>query len=71
MVTNHLRDDPATTALWRNVRRVGHPRRTRSGVAAPPLTPSAPTPVTPATTPSSAVAPPQTTSQLSVMEKAS
>ena len=71
MVTNHLRDDPETTALWRNVRRVGHPRRTRSAAAASPPVPSAPTPVTPATTPPPAVAPPQTTSPFSVMEKAS
>jgi hypothetical protein len=67
MVTNHLRSDPATTALWRNVRRVGHPHRTRRAAAASPPVASAPTP---ATTPP-AVTPLQTTSPSSVMEKAS
>ena len=68
MVTNHLRADPATDALWRSIRRIGHPRRARGKARASPPVPSAPTP---ATTPPSAVDPPQTTSSQSVMEKAS
>ncbi len=35
MVTNHLRGDPETTALWRTVRRIGHARRPRRVAAAP------------------------------------
>ena len=68
MVTNHLRDDPATDALWRSIRRIGHPRRTRAKASASPPVPSAPTPTA---TPPSAAAPPQTTPPLSVMENAS
>ncbi len=70
MVNNHLRDDPETTALWRSVRRIGHPRRPRRVEAAPLPAPSAPTPAPQTATPLAAVAPSQTTSS-SVMEKAS
>jgi len=70
MVTNHLRGDTTTTALWRSVRRIGKPRRPQSTAAASPPAPSAPTPAPPAATPPPALAPPQTTSS-SVMEQAS
>ena len=71
MVTNHLRGDPATTALWRSARRIGHPRRVRSTAAASLPAASASTPVAQPATPSPAVTPPQTTSLSSVMENAS
>ena len=71
MMTNHLRGDQATTALWRTVRRIGHPHRTRRATAAPLPVPSAPTPVTLAATSPRSAAPLQTTSPSSVMEKAS
>jgi len=71
MMTNHLRGDPATTALWRSVRRIGHPHRARSVVATSPPVPSAPTPVGLSATPPPVVAPLQTTSPSSAMEKAS
>ena len=71
MMTNQLRGDPATTALWRSVRRIGHPHRARSAVAASPPVPSAATPVALSATPPPVVAPLQTTSPSSAMEKAS
>ena len=70
MVTNHLRGDTTTRALWRSVRRIGRPRRPQSVGAAPAAAPSAPTPAPPAATPPPPLAPPQTTSS-SVMENAS
>ncbi len=71
MMTNHLRGDSATTALWRSVRRIGYPHRARSAAATSPLVPSRPTPVAPAAIPPPPVAPIQATSQLAVMEKVS
>jgi hypothetical protein len=62
MVTNHLRGDTATTALWRSVRRIGRPRRPQSVAVAPPPAPSAVTPAPP--TPGAAVAAPQTNSEV-------
>jgi hypothetical protein len=68
MVTNHLRDDPATTALWWSARRVGHPRRPRRAAVLPAPVPFAATTAPPAATLPPAAAPSQTTDRASVME---